>query len=237
MDYRLGYKPSTLNEAGEFEGYAVVYNTVDGHGTKFAPGSFDDVVLRCSSEGKYPAVFLDHYLQGGEPCGQQILIPDDKGLLVRGKLWLDTNEGKKAYQLIKNTKYGMSFWATAAPGEYHYDTDGCRVYDQIAELHETTLTATPSNPKARVMLVRSDGTTETIEKTAEEIAADNAKVAEAVTKAKAEGKADGIAEATATIKEEISRQVRREIEQKREQERAQHVSAFLNNWLTELKEQ
>lgn len=217
MDYRIGFKVEPSGSEGSFDGYACVYDSVDAYGTKFAPGAFLNVLRDFQQEGRYPPIVWDH--DKGEPIGEQTLISDSKGLRVSGKLWLDTEGGKKAYHLIRNTQYYMSFWATPKVGAYRYDSKGHKIYTDIASLYETTITSHPANRKAAIAVVRND---EGETKSAEQVSNDHAKVQEAIKAAKKEAFAEG--------QEAKAKEIEKENQSKREEE----VKDFLSNWAAEI---
>ncbi len=152
----FAFQADSVSEAGEFVGYAAVYNTRDLAGDTIAPGAFDDVLASMTQAAKFPPVVWDH--DADNPIGQQVLSSDDKGLKVQGKLWIDPVMGlenaRKAYLLMKNTTYYMSFWSE--DWWFVRGADGGRMITRVDSIQETSITSHPCNVAAEVLKVASD---------------------------------------------------------------------------------
>lgn len=87
-----------LNEQGEFEGYASTFGNVDRGGDIVMPGCFAE------SLGKRPPgkvkMLLHHDTR--RICGTwSEMVEDGKGLKVKGKLLLTTQDGRETYELMR----------------------------------------------------------------------------------------------------------------------------------------
>lgn len=129
---------------GEFDGYAMVWDTMDGHRTMFAPGS-----LQLPDTG-IPLLF-DH--DPARPVGAVIEArADDRGLFIRGKLSLSTAAGADAFALVRDRAItGLSIGFKRIADE---PVQGGRRITAAA-LKEVSLVALPSNESARITEVRA----------------------------------------------------------------------------------
>lgn len=138
------FAPSMDAQAGEFSGYATIWNTTDNHKTAFAPGS-----LNLPAAG-LPLLWSHDPTR---PVGTILEARDDgRGLFVRGRLSLGTTAGQEAHALLKDravTGLSIGFRRLrdeAMPG-------GRRIL--AADLKEVSLVALPSNESARITEVRA----------------------------------------------------------------------------------
>jgi HK97 family phage prohead protease len=76
-------------DRGVFEGYAMLWDTTDAYGTRFAPGSFGAGGL----DGGLYALLVMH--DPNRAAGTFTAREDDRGLWIAGG-WDDTSEGKDA---------------------------------------------------------------------------------------------------------------------------------------------
>ena len=92
----FGLAELNIDEKGEFEGYASVFNNVDRHGDIVMPGAFRKTI----SENPSVPILWQH--DQTKPIGVTMAIREDQnGLLVKGQLNLDTQLGREAYSLLK----------------------------------------------------------------------------------------------------------------------------------------
>ncbi|MEQ8503867.1 MAG: HK97 family phage prohead protease [Rhodospirillales bacterium] len=136
-------------DAGIISGYASVFGPpADRHGDVIAPGAFTASL----ASGDKPLMLWSHDLS--EPIGTWTSLKEDaKGLLVTGRLTLETRRGAEAYALLKDGALnGLSIgFRTVAADEL---PDGGRLLKQI-ELAEISLVTLPSASRARVTSVKS----------------------------------------------------------------------------------
>jgi HK97 family phage prohead protease len=92
----FGLEEVQIDEKGQFEGYASVFNNVDRHGDIVMPGAFRKTI----SENPSVPILWQH--DQSKPIGVTMAIREDNnGLLVKGELNLDTQLGREAYSLLK----------------------------------------------------------------------------------------------------------------------------------------
>ena len=92
----FGLEAVQIDEKGQFEGYASVFNNVDRHGDVVMPGAFRKTI----SENPGVPILWQH--DQSKPIGVTMAIREDNnGLLVKGELNLDTQLGREAYSLLK----------------------------------------------------------------------------------------------------------------------------------------
>ena len=82
-----------LAEDGTFEGLAAAYGNVDAHGDRIEPGTFK------SAEGEQVPLLFAH--KTDQPIGYATVLETPQGLLVKGRLLLDTLAGAEAYSRLK----------------------------------------------------------------------------------------------------------------------------------------
>ena len=83
----------SLAEDGSFEGLAAAYGNVDHHGDRIEAGTFK------AAEGEQIPLLFAH--KTDQPIGYATVTETPQGLLVRGKLLLDTVAGSEAYSRLK----------------------------------------------------------------------------------------------------------------------------------------
>ncbi|MEQ8228550.1 MAG: HK97 family phage prohead protease [Rhodospirillales bacterium] len=136
-------------DAGTISGYASVFGPpADRHGDVIAPGAFTASL----ASGDKPLMLWSHDLS--EPIGVWTSIKEDaKGLLVTGRLTLESRRASEAYALLKDGALnGLSIgFRTVAADEL---PDGGRLLTEI-ELAEISLVTLPSASRARVTSVKS----------------------------------------------------------------------------------
>lgn len=130
--------------AGEFEGYASVWEVMDNHRTAFAPGSLS------LPDAGLPLLFNHDPMR---PLGRVIEArADARGLYVIGKLTLETAAGAEAFALIRDKAItGLSIGFKRLKDEAA--SGGRRIL--AAALKEVSLVPLPSNEAARITEVRS----------------------------------------------------------------------------------
>jgi HK97 family phage prohead protease len=143
----------TEGEPGSFSGYASAYSR-DVYDDRITPGAFGKTIA--AQKGKVP-ILMNHSPDNliGATTG---LAEDGKGLMMNGRLAMDSTAGADAYGLLKlfaaiDYRMGMSIGFTAS--EWSFDeTSGVRTLDQI-DLWEISLTPFPAQPKAYVTDVKT----------------------------------------------------------------------------------
>lgn len=104
------YKFATSGSApeGTFEGYGAAFNNIDDGGDRLLPGCFVDTLAIYKAANRMPKMLLNHGGMGSMFGGSdpQAMLPigkweamseDSRGLQVKGRLFLDTAQGKNIY--------------------------------------------------------------------------------------------------------------------------------------------
>lgn len=148
------FEVKEVTPAGHFLGYGSVYNTVDQGGDIVAQGAFSESLATWASKGRMPSMLLGHdssYL----PIGAYQSIKEDSiGLLIEGKLAIDTQLGGDVYKLLKMSAItGLSVGFRTRDDSYDRES-GIRTIKK-ADLYEISLCNMPMNDSARIVSVKS----------------------------------------------------------------------------------
>jgi HK97 family phage prohead protease len=147
------------SETGEFEGYASAFNVlIPGYNEKVLPGAFTQTLK--DNEGQVP-IFFNHWSDLWIGMGLEA-VEDKRGLKVRGKLLIDSNDNaRSAWELMKlagemtKARVGLSIgFRSIRDREETIKGDKLRLLEEVA-LMEYSVTPFPANPKAFVTGVRS----------------------------------------------------------------------------------
>lgn len=139
-------------EAGLVSGYASLFGKpADYVNDVIEAGAFGASLAAHDAADTMPAMLREHK---GDPVGQWLEIEEDElGLRVKGRLDLDTPEGRDAYEAVRAGKIdGLSIGYRAVKAER--GQDGARTLHEI-ELHEVSLVRRPASSRARVLSVKS----------------------------------------------------------------------------------
>lgn len=161
MEYSaLSFDLKSLSESGHIEGLAAGYGNVDLQGDVITPGAFASSLAGAKSAGRMPAMLLHHDLR--RPVGRwDELVEHGEGLIAKGKLTLESSDGREAYALLRDRALtGLSVGFSNAKRKA--GDNGSRVITE-AQLHEVSLVSIPANPKARISSVKSIGNVRDIE--------------------------------------------------------------------------
>lgn len=90
------FELKTVGDAGEFEGFAAVYDTLDDAGDIIHRGAFSRTLHH--KNGKFP-ILWQHQIN--EPLGFVTAIDDDTGLFVKGRLNLAVVRASETHALMK----------------------------------------------------------------------------------------------------------------------------------------
>lgn len=154
----LALDTKQVTETGEFEGYASTYGNVDKGGDIVKAGCFDE------SLRKRPANKVKMLWQHNtdRPIGVWTQFSSDsKGLYARGKLLLNTVDGKNAYEfLTAGAVDGLSIGFRTQ--DYEYDTENYVRTIIKADLMEVSVVTFPMNEDATVSAVKAADKIKTI---------------------------------------------------------------------------
>ncbi|MBM3603647.1 MAG: HK97 family phage prohead protease [Alphaproteobacteria bacterium] len=89
------------DNTGEFEGYGSTFGgEPDSVGDIIMPGAYKDSLAEHSRRGTTPKMFWQH--DPHRPIGKWLdAKEDDHGLLMRGRLNMNVQQGREAYELLK----------------------------------------------------------------------------------------------------------------------------------------
>lgn len=146
------FELKAADEAGNFEGYAAVFNNVDLGDDVILPGAFTRVK---TTRGGKLKLALHHDLT--RLVGAADYTQDDHGLLVKGKVNLAVSYARDAYELMKaEILDSMSIGFNTIKADFE-ERAGRRVrVIKEAELWEASFVPFGMNPKAGVLTVKSD---------------------------------------------------------------------------------
>lgn len=150
----FAFKVDSVDDSGEFSGYAAVHSTADQGGDVIKRGAFSRTLDAWRSSGRPIPVLYQH--DGSNIVGTTLEArEDDRGLFVRGRLLVDDlPEAKKARALLKvGVLSGMSIGYRAV--RESYDQDGYRYLEEI-KLYEYSLVTWPMHEEARVMSIKAN---------------------------------------------------------------------------------
>lgn len=140
-----------LGETGEFEGYVLTYGNVDQGGDICLKGCATESI-RKRPPGKIK-MLLSHNVS--DIIGKWTdFIDDEKGLLGKGRLFLDIQKGKETYSLMKEDAIdGLSIGYLTIKDRYDPDRRA-RLLEEI-DLREVSVCAFPMNEDAVVTAVKT----------------------------------------------------------------------------------
>ncbi|MFP6728974.1 MAG: HK97 family phage prohead protease [Alphaproteobacteria bacterium] len=149
----IAFDIKALDESGAFEGYASVFDVVDGFDDRVAPGAFA-ASLAASRGGRGVKMLWQH--DAAEPIGAWDAITEDaRGLYVRGRLLLDVRRGAEAHALLKAGAIdGLSIGYTTVEATYDANKRSRRL-SEIA-LWEISLVTFQACPGAEVVAVKGE---------------------------------------------------------------------------------
>lgn len=138
---------------GRFEGYGSVFGNKDLGNDVIEKGAF----MRSLKKKKPYQVKLLYQHKTDMPIGVFEEIKEDgHGLYVKGKLALQTQAGKEAYELMKmGALDGLSIGFKVNPDMVSYDKRSRKRIIKEVDLMEISLVTFPMNPKATVRSVKA----------------------------------------------------------------------------------
>ncbi|MCA7084070.1 HK97 family phage prohead protease [Cupriavidus sp. DB3] len=148
------FETRAVAESGLIEGFASTFNgPPDSHGDIVSPGAFAASLREHAARGTAPAMLWSH--KPSEPIGRWIDLQETRdGLLVTGKLNLESTRGRDAYAHLKaGDVTGLSIGFQVAPGGQEYRGD-VRVLKSV-DLAEISIVSMPANRDALITAVKS----------------------------------------------------------------------------------
>lgn len=146
------FEVKAVDDAGNFEGYASVFNNVDLGDDIIVAGAFTKVKTTRAGRLKL-ALFHDlTRLVGSAEFNQ-----DDYGLFLKGKINLNVSYARDAYELMKEgTLDSMSIGFNTLHADYEERQGRAVRVIKEAELWEASIVPFGMNPEAQVISVKSD---------------------------------------------------------------------------------
>ncbi|MEG0634064.1 MAG: HK97 family phage prohead protease [Pseudomonas sp.] len=146
------FELKAVDDAGNFEGYAAVFNNVDLGDDVILPGAFTRVK---TTRGGKLKLALYHDLT--RLVGAADYTQDDHGLYLKGKVNLAVSYARDAYELMKaEILDSMSIGFNTIKADFE-ERAGRRVrIIKEAELWEASFVPFGMNPAAQVLTVKSD---------------------------------------------------------------------------------
>lgn len=141
-------------EKGTFEGYGSIFKNTDLGNDVIMPGAFTKSLANTGAKG----VKLLYQHKSDMPIGVFDEISEDSsGLRVKGRLALNTQAGREAYELMKmGALDGLSIGFRVNPKAIEYDNKKRTRYIKEVDLMEISLVTFPMNPKARIRSVKGE---------------------------------------------------------------------------------
>lgn len=149
----IAFDIKALDESGAFEGYASVFDVVDGFDDRVAPGAFAASLAR-KHGGQGVKMLWQH--DAAEPIGAwDSIVEDEHGLYVRGRLLLSVRRGAEAYALLKaGAMDGLSIGYSTVEAVIDPVTRARRLTE--IELWEISLVTFQACPGAAVTAVKGE---------------------------------------------------------------------------------
>ena len=148
-----------VDTAGQFEGYASLFNLPDLCKDVVEPGAFATSLARRGPRG----IKLLWQHDPSEPIGQWLLLREDaRGLFVRGRLSLAVARAREIHALMRDGAVdGLSIGFRTVKAR----TDPRSGYRRLVEidLWEVSIVTFPLLPQARVSAVKTGGRSESVQ--------------------------------------------------------------------------
>lgn len=154
-EVRLGGEVRAVGDAGEFEGYACTFNSIDSYNSIFLPGCFKRTLQERAGKVK---VLWDHADLIGKPLE---LREDERGLFVRGKLTLEVAKAAECYALMKDGACDTMSFAFSVPQGGDFWKDGVRYIKEV-KLFEVSPVVFAANEESKIVSVRKTDYDETL---------------------------------------------------------------------------
>lgn len=150
----IDFKIKSIDESGEFSGYASVFGVKDSYSDIVMPGAFSKSLAKWGEKRQLPALLWQH--KTDEPIGIfTSMKEDDHGLYVEGRLLKEDDElAKRAYAHLKaGSIQAMSIGYSL--NDYEYDKDKGAFQLKEIDLWEVSLVTFPANEEARIDTVKA----------------------------------------------------------------------------------
>lgn len=144
---------------GEFTAYASVFGNRDSQGHIMGRNAFDDTLRDWSSKSKLIPLLWGHNTSDPDYIIGDVIsaTADDHGLLVHGRLDMESPTASKTYRLIKSGRVDqMSFSGQMTDYEIDKDDDGKpTLHLNGVSLREVSVVFAGANQQTQIMAVKS----------------------------------------------------------------------------------
>jgi len=147
------------SEEGVFSGYGSTFGNLDLGGDIIKAGAFEKSLNEWGQKGEMPFLLAFHDMS--RPIGDWLeMREDEKGLFVRGKLWVNGDrrieDAVMAYNMLRGTgQKTLSIGYRVNDYEMQESVNGSiRVIKEI-DLVEVSVVPIPMNPQAKITAVKS----------------------------------------------------------------------------------
>jgi uncharacterized protein len=140
-------------EPGVVEGYGAVFGNEDSWGDVIATGAFTASIAAHKAARTMPSMLWSH--RPDEPIGRWGAMQEDaKGLLIKGRVNLNTTRGRDAYELLKaGDVTGLSIGFRVPEGGWTYQNSVRHL--KAIDVLEVSLVSIPANGLARITGVKT----------------------------------------------------------------------------------
>lgn len=143
----------SLDDDGEFEGYASVFDDLDHHGHTVKKGAFTDGIMKLRADNKRLKMLFNH--DQNMPIGVfKDAYEDDRGLYVQGKLTLGVQKADETRLLMKDGAIDAMSIGGYLMKDRQNKQSNTRELLKI-ELREISPVVFPALDSARVLSVKS----------------------------------------------------------------------------------
>lgn len=140
-----------VGDEGSFEAYGSAFGNIDSYGDVVVKGAFEKTLKE--RKGKIRLLWQH---KSDQPIGIFTeMYEDNNGLVVKGKLFLDVQQGKEAYVLLKGGAIDSMSIGYSTVKEDFDAKDGIRYLKEV-KLYEVSLVTFPANEMAVVTSVKSE---------------------------------------------------------------------------------
>lgn len=149
-----------VEDAGQFEAYAAVFDNVDSDGDVIRKGAFSDTLREWEASGRPIPVLWGHNMADPEyNIGKVIEATEDpRGLRIRAVLDLDTPKGAAAHRLLKEGRVANMSFAFDVRASRPVTVDGVRATElQDLLLHEVSVVPIGANRATEILGVKHAG--------------------------------------------------------------------------------
>lgn len=146
------YEIKEADGAGQFSGYASVFNIEDSYHDIILPSAFSRTLQRENAKDEIKMLWQHSH---DKPIGHFNVIKEDSvGLYVEGQIMLDIQQGREAYELIKQKSVsGLSIGYIVRDADYD-SKNNIRIIKDI-ELFEISIVTFPANKYSNILQCKS----------------------------------------------------------------------------------